>query len=499
VSEQRLYRLPAPTGGINAMAPLADMPEGDAIEMVNFFPESSFCSLREGFTSYTTLTGSKPIKTLAQFYSTAGVRYFLAFSNGSIFDVSTATPSSLVTGLANDRWSTHQFNGRIFMANGADSFRSWDGSAFDIPTLAGGVTANNIDFVGSFNRRLMVVENNSTKVWYPGVLEVTGAPWTFTAFDLGGEMTQGGYLIYVGGWSGNTNGGLEHNFVAITSSGEVIVYNSDFPNGSNINRIGHYVIPDIVDARAVDKVGGELFITTDNGVYALSAIMAGEPITAEQSLTNKISRLFNLDVKSYKDNTGWEILPIQSKRMLLVNVPTQSENTAKQWVMNLVTGSWCRFEGMDAICWSRFGSDVYFGTTDGTIYKAFSGKLDNTANILGSIVWAYSGLGDVTQSKRLQAVNVLAEANASIDVGLGVGLDYEANTSLATTNLSTANLTSWGSSWGSPWSGSKTHKSNWVAYAGYGKAVSPVLTSYFKNISVDLSAIDIKYETGDWR
>jgi len=46
--------VPAPTGGLNAISPISNMAETDAIIMRNFFPEPFGCRVRKGYKQHAT-------------------------------------------------------------------------------------------------------------------------------------------------------------------------------------------------------------------------------------------------------------------------------------------------------------------------------------------------------------------------------------------------------------------------------------------------------------
>ena len=112
--------IPAPTLGKNSRDSIDDMEIGYAIESRNFIPRNDRYSLRRGYASFCTGLGGG-VYSLFAHKDTDGTERLLAGANGNIWNVSTGTASSLVSGRSNNRWQTTQLDGATVMCNGADT------------------------------------------------------------------------------------------------------------------------------------------------------------------------------------------------------------------------------------------------------------------------------------------------------------------------------------------------------------------------------------------
>lgn len=106
-----VYSVRAPLGGLNDIDPLAMMPEGDCVSLVNWYPGTGALESRSGYSEWCTgLTGA--VKTVIEYIDMGGdVLVFAATSTG-IYDVtlsSAAPPLVYSESLGTGRLSTVMF------------------------------------------------------------------------------------------------------------------------------------------------------------------------------------------------------------------------------------------------------------------------------------------------------------------------------------------------------------------------------------------------------
>ena len=100
----KIVTVPSPTGGLNQRDAFDNMPATDAVLLKNFFPSTTTIILRNGHAKHCDTGKTDPVGTLME-YGAGGGSSLLAATAGKIFNVSTATPSSLATGYNSDIWS----------------------------------------------------------------------------------------------------------------------------------------------------------------------------------------------------------------------------------------------------------------------------------------------------------------------------------------------------------------------------------------------------------
>ena len=123
--------LAAPIGGWNARDSLAEMQPLDAVQLVNFFPTPTDVTLRKGYSKASTgITGN--VETLMNYANYDGTNTLFAIANGVIYNASTSTATSVLTGLANSKFQHCMIStdgGNFLIAvNGADAAIIYDGT-----------------------------------------------------------------------------------------------------------------------------------------------------------------------------------------------------------------------------------------------------------------------------------------------------------------------------------------------------------------------------------
>jgi hypothetical protein len=137
--------------------------------------------------------------------------------------------------------------------------------------------------------------------------------------------------------------------------------------------------------------------------------------------------------RNYADNFGWEFVIYPRGTMALLNVPVQESDTQQQFVMNTLTGAWCRFTGINANCWAVFGDRLYFGGNDGAAYHADTGALDIGVPVDAIGQTAYSFYRSPGTVKHWTMIQTLVTSDTSGAVpSVGVSTDFKDNATLTT-------------------------------------------------------------------
>jgi hypothetical protein len=123
--------LASPIGGWNARDSLAEMNPLDAVQLVNFYPTPTDVTLRKGYSKKSTgITGN--VETLMNYANADGTNTLFAIAGGVIYNASTSTATSVLTGLTNSRFQHCMIStegGNFLIAvNGADPAIIYDGT-----------------------------------------------------------------------------------------------------------------------------------------------------------------------------------------------------------------------------------------------------------------------------------------------------------------------------------------------------------------------------------
>jgi hypothetical protein len=142
----------SPIGGWNARDSLAEMNPLDAVTLENWFPTPSDITLRKGYSKHSTgITGT--VHSLMNYAGATSQKLFAA-AGSVIYDATSSTATSEVTGLGSDKFQHVNFStagGHFLVAcNGTDPVQVYNGTYwFKIATTTTAQTISSITHVGT--------------------------------------------------------------------------------------------------------------------------------------------------------------------------------------------------------------------------------------------------------------------------------------------------------------------------------------------------------------
>lgn len=493
------FPFPAAVGGLNKKDGKADMPISDANILINIIPYSTYCAVRRGYESYATgMSGD--IESLMPWGGPASIKFFAA-NGSSIYDISSEGPvgAADVTGLSNARFQSTNFTtsgGQFLIAcNGADPIYSFDGTTWANPAITG-VSPADIIYIDQWKNRLWLVEKNSTNVWYLPVNSIAGAA---TKLDLGPQFKLGGHLAWVGTISYDTSSGPDDLLAFGSTLGEIAVYQGTDPTSSTtFSIIQKYAIGAPLGSRPVVKVGGDLAIISVNGIISLIAAASKEQSVqvSQAAVTNKIQQLFTEYARDYGSNFGWQGQIYPRGSYVTFNIPFSSTEY-RQLVMNTLTGAWCEFQNMNAVCWGLFNNDIYFGSTNGVVYKADSTAQDNGGIISFDYQGAFSNFGAKSRKKHLQMIRSLLITNGSPSIVQSMNVDFDNTEPSGTFSPTAPPASTWDSgTWDSAMWGGDTSYYQWSNVGLIGTWATPRIKGALNGITLQFNSFELKLTVG---
>jgi hypothetical protein len=500
----RSSSVPAPVGGLNDRDSLADMPEKDAVLMVNWWPYPSYVGVRRGSNNH--VTGfPAAVETLAEYLPATGTAKLFAVSGGSIYDATTsgAVGSAVVTGLSNSRFQTQSITtpggSFLYFVNGVDSPRLWDGSAWT--TITGvstpaitGVTTSTLVHVTLFKNRLFFVQNNSMNLWYLPVNSIGGAA---NVLDLGSIFRKGGSIQAVYTWTLDAGDGADDHLVVISTNGEVAVYQGTDPSSAATwGIIGVFVLGRPLGRRCGTKFAGDLAINTTEGVQSLSRGLLSASIDKRATLTDKIQNSVSLSAELYETNFGWQVELFPDANMLILNIP-QGAGSNFQFVQNTITGAWSKFEGWNANCWLNASSGLFYGGSN-SVVQAWVSATDLGAGINADLVPAFSNFGRPARNKYFTLVRANLLTNGFPSASYGLCINYAIQETESALDFNPYPGMIWGSMvWGSMiWGGALVSVSNWETVGDVAESASLRLQVLNNGADVRLTSIDYLNQLG---
>lgn len=505
LAEQLYQTVPmlAPTKGWVERDTLAIAEPGTAPLLQNWFPEADGVTARKGFVKLATSMGGTVESLMTYTVGTAAGSRLFAAAGGNIFRVDNsaggAATLSLAAGATSNRWQHVQFataGGQFLqIMNGVDNPRQWDGTTWTTPAFTG-VTGGNTTLVSAFSHqsRRFYIQADTTDVYYSAIDATAGA---LTLFPLGPPLQRGGSIIAGSTWSRDSGTGMADAAVFISSEGEVLVY-----RGTNVASDWaleqRYNLGRPIGRRCVRRFGGDLSILTEDGLVSLAKARELDPTAMQQAaLTRNIRLPYARAVATDSASFGWEAIGFPRGNKVVVNIPNQSQQTARQFVMNSLTGAWCEFIGMNALCWAEQNGALYFGTTGGVVHQAERGSIDD-GNIIVCLGYTHFDSFDQPSALKLPTtVNTTFTAGTFAQLFVDMAYDYRAAASFAgyransgvrwgsgtwgsatwftlTTSVTSANTLVWNASnWNQrEWAGAAVTGAQRRSVAGRGRAVS---------------------------
>jgi hypothetical protein len=465
----RAFNLEAPTGGLNKRDAFTDMDQKDAVALVNVFPEANYVAVRKGHAEWATGMGAA-VRSLMTWNGLTGADKLFAGAGTKIWNVtSNGAAVQEVTGLANVdfQWTNMKTAGGMFlcMVNGADDYRTYDGTSFATPVITG-ATSSTFTQICQFKERLWFAVADSLDLYYLDLQAVSGAA---TVFPLGSVFRRGGHVVGLGSFSNDAGEGPDDYFTIITSNGEIAVYQGTDPNSATTwSLVGRFDVGMPIGRRSCVRWNGDLAIITQDGVISMQAALRFDRSSIQRAaITGKIQTLFSQYAQSYKSNFGWQACVYPRSRYLIVNVPQVTGNTQIQLVMNTITGAWTQFEGMSAGCWGTANDLLYFGGNSGTVYRADVGYLDDGGQIDWQIQTAWQMLWGPA-NKFFTMVRPVMLTGGGVGFRISVRVDFEATLASGMVTVTPLLGSTWPWTWPGTWGGQSVLDAKWQSVGAIG-------------------------------
>lgn len=497
------FTLPAPTGGWNVRDPLAVMPEKDAVVLENWFPQASDVVIRKGVESWATGFVTQPDTLL--YWNGASSRKLFAAAGGGIYEVTAAgaigaAATTITEGFCSFVNTKTPGGSYLVSVNGTDKLKLFDGATWtDIdntstPAITG-VATTTLSQVALIKKRLWFVQKDTMSAWYLSALAIAGAA---VEFPLGSVFARGGHLVAITNWTVDGGNGSDDYTVFASSEGEVAVYQGMDPGTADtFKHVGTYYIGEPLGNRCFCKFGGDVLFLCQNGLVPLSKALQSTVVNKQAALTSKIDTAFSKAASTYHSNKGWSVCAYPAGNLVIVNIPISS-TTTQQYVMNAITGAWCKFTGIFAHDWVVFGSELYCAGKL-RIGHAWTGASDYGANIVPRGQQAYSFCGVPGRQKHIKLLRPILTLDGPLTVSMSLDTDFEISPfAYSAVAAGVSGDVFDASDWDSAvWAGDGTIQKDWVSAASpVCYAASPRLQCSTNSITVSWEATVIAFELG---
>jgi hypothetical protein len=448
-----------------------------AIKLENWFPQLSWVELRRGCARFATLSDTNAVETVMS-YQGASTTALFAASGTTVWDITAggSGATAAVTGLTNARWQHINFAATagdfLYLVNGADVPHYFDGSAWAAATITGsGIDPTAFINVQAHKGRIWFAIDGTSDAAYLAPDSVQG---TAVKFPVGANWKMGGFLMAIMSWSLDGGNGPDDYLCFLSSRGEVSVYNGTDP-ASNFALVGTYYIGPPLGRRCFTKVGADIAIISIDGVVPLSKALVFERAALPKvSMTANIQRVVNQSTRSYGDHYGWQLISYPRGTRAILNVPIVEGENQEQYVMNTLSGAWCRFIGQKANCWELYGDDLFYGGNTGVIYQADQGSSDDNDVIAYDMECAFNYFGSHGTLKRWTMCRPLLTTDQTVSPSVALNVDFQESARLTVANTPSSQVALWDQAlWDNAvWAGALISQSNWITVPGIGYCAS---------------------------
>ncbi len=428
--------------------------------------------------------------TEGRIYSSAAAQTISTITRvGTLATATTAAPHGLVTGNSVTIAGTTPagFSGTyVITVTGASTFTyvmasDPGGNASVVGTYTvfsiTGVDPRRLIHINNYANRIFLVEKDSTRVWYLPLSSISGAA---SSLDFGPLMSLGGYIMAMCTWTIDNAAGVNEYACFITSEGEIIMYSGSDPSvAANWVKNGRYRIGRPVGRRCFVRVSSDVIIICGDGFMPMSKAILTDR-NQEDAISDKIINVVNLAIDNYSGNFGWQSIYSPLRNKLIFNVPQNEGAVQYQFVMNTLTGAWCRFTNWNANCFALLGDETYYGgnlgatANTGVVVKCDIGVSDNGAYIPGEAKTAFGYLGNPGRQKQVTMVKPIFRTSGNIQAAIAIDVDFADNYPLGTPQFSGSAGTLWNTAlWNTfPWATTPSIKNDWQGVSAVGDAIA---------------------------
>ena len=505
---------PAPVGGWNTRDSLAEMQGNEASVLENWFPRASEVIQRGGSIDWCVgMTGA--VRSLFDFSPTNAPGKLFAVTDAGIYEVTAGGLSNIVAqALTNGYVSTVAITNTggtsfRFLCNGTDLPKLYDGTTWTTPAITGIASAASLVHCWLSKHRIFFIENTSMNAYYLSIDSIQGP---LGKLPLGNLFHRGGFLMSGVSWTLDGGDGPDDYWCVVTSEGEIAVYSGTDPTSASAwGLVGVYFVGRPLGRRCFVKIGGDVGVLTENGLFPLSKILTSGAVNFATAYSNIIQPTWTngIAIRGLVNVLGYEACVYPAWDACLVNfVGTGTYGAFQQLVMNTVTGKWCNFLGWQPRCFWVFQGDLYFGMAGGKVLKAWDSEQtllnDNGTDITTTVHTAYNYFGSVSRLKKLALFRMLLSYSGAIDTRWGISSDF-ADAVMSSFVPRNASTTAAGSAWDtsiwnvSPWSQDMQRYKIWRSSAHVpGYALSLWLQTIGNSGTLSWAGSDFLLDGGDY-
>jgi len=433
--------VPAPVGGIDSTSALVATGPACCLQSINLVPVGQGMRVRSGYSSYAgTLAGTGGVRTVIPFEGATTQKLF-AVTSAAIYDVTAGGAGTLAVSLPSTvdpagwgTWTNFVSDANPHYAFYADEenglYRYQEGGAWAAVTDITGVAETDLVFVTQHQGRVWMVEDGSANAWYLAAGAIAGPA---TAFHFGNKFRHGGHLVGLYPWTVDGGDGINDHLVAISSGGDVMVYQGTDPtSAATWELVGQWYIGALPAGRRIaQNEGGDLYILSQYGVIPLTRIMQGGLVQQDATqLSKNISPLIAEAMALTRTSRGWEMRNVPSENVFIVSRPSLEGFEDLQFALSTHTNGWTTFESLPYQTGDTWEGGFYFGDTEGNVWL-LDGNTDDGDAINFGLLTAFQEYGETGLYHRVQFIRPVFRSDGAPAYAVEARYDYSERPVLA--------------------------------------------------------------------
>lgn len=491
-----VFPLSAPSGGINLVDAIDNMPPQDAIELVNLYSDGQKVITRGGYSLFADTANPSFVSSLYSLPLADGSEKLFAALDNKFYVLNpivvnitgSTTPTS-------SEWNGSIYRHHFWLCNGQDTVQVYNGTTINDATYTG-VTLSTLINQSTYQDRNYFVEKNSASFWYSGQNAITGA---LTEYPLDSFFHRGGFLLFCGSYTASLGDVETDFFLACSSEGELLFYQGLSPSDTATpwKLRARFVIGRPLGYRAFVRVDSDLWIITSQGIVPVSMLFSGGSTVAANSVSRKINKIIQEAAREFPFSHLWTGRFWHQGKRVYIPIPLSVSDTYFL-VCNTETGAWSKYELSHVgrgISIEIYDDTPYLGAVDGIIYEFERTSLDSTLPVPFEMRLAFSFFNTRQQAKFFKEIRPLVFAVPGTTLNIGMDTDFRLTDTTREATFASAVSTPWGSPWGSAWSSEATYLFDRFGLEGKGHSGSLHITGEASE-RIEFSVFEIRFEAG---
>lgn len=293
----------------------------------------------------------------------AGNKSFVASDTG-IYDVpGSVSLIALTAGVGHSIEVSTGAGNYVLFFNATDTPKIYNGAAWADAAITGPTSPATLMGGTVYRHRMILIDGAASAglgFWYLAPDAISGAAKFYNA---GSIFTRGGRICSIAPLSIDGGLGPDDQLAVYTTGGEVAVFSGSDPGSSDWQVVGVYYLGTpasrlLIRPKVMAKVGGDVYVFTQNGIFSLRQAMSGaQQGLGVRSLSANIDKTLVPYIKFLNSAGGAALYVLPNLGILIASVQrdlstnsiTGISNSSAAWGMDLASGAWFRLPSLITI------------------------------------------------------------------------------------------------------------------------------------------------------